>query len=178
MKPGHHRYVYQENQDNNNYTPQITHTDPIRSAVIMETPPPSTPTTSPLQYKAIRRNHAARTPTKKLLDSMPRKAAPKAAATPPSKVYIIKKTEGWRPADNPLGKVDHTVIGVYLGRESANTFARQYLDQHWREQYGNALEDTLENGAISLELETGKEDGMVFIDVEEHAVDGRMPWEM
>ncbi|KAL9580924.1 MAG: hypothetical protein Q9212_004205 [Teloschistes hypoglaucus] len=110
---------------------------------------------------------------------MPRRNAARRhvpSATP--KFYIIKATEGWRPASNPEGKIDCKILGVFQHCASANMMAHAYLSKQWPEQYRGANEVKKDNGAVSLEMVTDKVDGIVFLDVEEHDFDARFPWEM
>ncbi|KAL8770824.1 MAG: hypothetical protein Q9203_001937 [Teloschistes exilis] len=150
------------------------------------TPPPSplAPTpTLPLRLKINLEVDPNQSPAKESAatesDSMPRpNAARRNEPAPPPKFYIIKATEGWRPSDNPQGKIDCKILGVYSHCASANMMAHQYLREQWPEQYRQANEVKKDNGAVSLEMETDKEDGIVFLDIEEHDVDKRYPWEM
>ncbi|KAL9602051.1 MAG: hypothetical protein Q9179_002661 [Wetmoreana sp. 5 TL-2023] len=109
-----------------------------------------------------------------------KKSPKKASAAAPmlrTHVYIVKKLEGWRPTEQPLGKFSCDILGVFQNASSANTFARHWLYQHWPDHYASALEDVDKEGGVSIDMETGNKDGVVLIDVEKYEVDERSAWE-
>lgn len=92
-------------------------------------------------------------------------------------VYIVKFVEGWRSEENPLGKISSDILGVFKSATAANTFARTWLFENYPKQYAEAVEATLEDGVVSIDMETDKEAGIIFIDVEKWEVDGRSAWD-